>query len=146
MDEEGVRQPSGPPTRKKFFIPLDEDEAPPAGVGQRRRWGERWQAGVGGGGGLRGRGLQGPWCGLGNVVAWVTLGKQSFALRESASLSVRCHGGSKTGLWQRLQTQAAGCVLCGQPPGLQRMNLLLTLENWKALQLKGKVGTFDLSW
>ncbi|XP_044901781.1 DNA excision repair protein ERCC-1 isoform X1 [Felis catus] len=31
MDEEGVRQPSGPPTRKKFFIPLDEDEAPPAG-------------------------------------------------------------------------------------------------------------------
>ena len=62
----------------------------------------------GGGGGLRGRGLQGPWCGLGNVVAWVTLGKQSFALRESASLSVKCHGGSKTGLWQRLQTQAAG--------------------------------------
>ncbi|XP_044113045.1 DNA excision repair protein ERCC-1 isoform X1 [Neovison vison] len=32
MDEEGVRQPSGPPTRKKFFIPLEEDEAPPAGV------------------------------------------------------------------------------------------------------------------
>nr|XP_021536742.1 DNA excision repair protein ERCC-1 [Neomonachus schauinslandi] len=32
MDEEGVRQPSGPPTRKKFFIPLGEDEAPPAGV------------------------------------------------------------------------------------------------------------------
>ncbi|XP_025770040.1 DNA excision repair protein ERCC-1-like [Puma concolor] len=31
MDEEGVRQPSGPPTRKKFFIPLDEDEAPTAG-------------------------------------------------------------------------------------------------------------------
>uniref|UniRef100_A0A7N5P6Z6 ERCC excision repair 1, endonuclease non-catalytic subunit n=1 Tax=Ailuropoda melanoleuca TaxID=9646 RepID=A0A7N5P6Z6_AILME len=32
MDEEGVRQPSGPPARKKFFIPLGEDEAPPAGV------------------------------------------------------------------------------------------------------------------
>ncbi|XP_047566004.1 DNA excision repair protein ERCC-1 isoform X3 [Lutra lutra] len=32
MDEEGVRQPSGPPTRKKFFIPLEEEEAPPAGV------------------------------------------------------------------------------------------------------------------
>lgn len=34
MDEEGVRQPSGPPARKKFFIPLGEDEAPPAGVGR----------------------------------------------------------------------------------------------------------------
>ncbi|XP_077603165.1 DNA excision repair protein ERCC-1 isoform X1 [Crocuta crocuta] len=32
MEEEGVRQPSGPPTRKKFFIPLGEDEAPPAGL------------------------------------------------------------------------------------------------------------------
>lgn len=32
MDEEGVRQPAGPPTRKKFFIPLDEDEAPPPGA------------------------------------------------------------------------------------------------------------------
>ncbi|XP_016047657.2 DNA excision repair protein ERCC-1 isoform X2 [Erinaceus europaeus] len=32
MDEEGVRQPSGPPPRKKFVIPLDEDEAPPPGA------------------------------------------------------------------------------------------------------------------
>lgn len=42
-----MRQPSEPPTRKKFFIPLGEDEAPPAGVG-RRRWGERGQTGWGG--------------------------------------------------------------------------------------------------
>lgn len=34
MDEEGVRQPAGPPARKKFFIPLDEDAVPPAGVGR----------------------------------------------------------------------------------------------------------------
>lgn len=34
MDEEGVRQPPGPPARKKFFIPLDEDAVPPAGVGR----------------------------------------------------------------------------------------------------------------
>ncbi|XP_023374726.1 DNA excision repair protein ERCC-1 [Otolemur garnettii] len=27
-DQEGVRQPAGPPTRKKFVIPLDEDEVP----------------------------------------------------------------------------------------------------------------------
>lgn len=32
MDEEGVRQPPGPPARKKFFIPLDEDAVPPAGA------------------------------------------------------------------------------------------------------------------
>ncbi|XP_053463086.1 DNA excision repair protein ERCC-1 [Nycticebus coucang] len=31
-DKEGVRQPAGPPTRKKFVIPLDEDEAPLAGA------------------------------------------------------------------------------------------------------------------
>ncbi|XP_012616883.1 DNA excision repair protein ERCC-1 isoform X2 [Microcebus murinus] len=31
-DEEGVPQPAGPPTRKKFVIPLDEDEVPPAGA------------------------------------------------------------------------------------------------------------------
>uniref|UniRef100_A0A8C0X923 ERCC1-like central domain-containing protein n=1 Tax=Castor canadensis TaxID=51338 RepID=A0A8C0X923_CASCN len=30
--EEGVPQPAGPPTRKKFIIPLDEDEVPPAGA------------------------------------------------------------------------------------------------------------------
>ncbi|XP_026313103.1 DNA excision repair protein ERCC-1 isoform X2 [Piliocolobus tephrosceles] len=28
-DKEGVLQPSGPPARKKFVIPLDEDEIPP---------------------------------------------------------------------------------------------------------------------
>uniref|UniRef100_A0A5F5PVK0 ERCC excision repair 1, endonuclease non-catalytic subunit n=1 Tax=Equus caballus TaxID=9796 RepID=A0A5F5PVK0_HORSE len=32
MDQEAVRQPAGPPTRKKFLIPLDEDEVPPAGA------------------------------------------------------------------------------------------------------------------
>uniref|UniRef100_A0A673VDZ0 ERCC excision repair 1, endonuclease non-catalytic subunit n=1 Tax=Suricata suricatta TaxID=37032 RepID=A0A673VDZ0_SURSU len=32
MDEERGLQPSGPPTKKKFFIPLDDDEAPPAGL------------------------------------------------------------------------------------------------------------------
>nr|KAF6406683.1 ERCC excision repair 1, endonuclease non-catalytic subunit [Molossus molossus] len=32
MEEGGVRQPAGPPTRKKFLIPLDEDEVPPAGA------------------------------------------------------------------------------------------------------------------
>ncbi|KAM9631730.1 DNA excision repair protein ERCC-1 isoform 1-T1 [Trichechus inunguis] len=31
-DEEGVPQPPGPPQRKKFIIPLDEDEVPPAGA------------------------------------------------------------------------------------------------------------------
>uniref|UniRef100_A0A8C3WA12 DNA excision repair protein ERCC-1 n=1 Tax=Catagonus wagneri TaxID=51154 RepID=A0A8C3WA12_9CETA len=33
MDEEGGRKPAGPPTRKKFVIPLDEDEVPPPGRG-----------------------------------------------------------------------------------------------------------------
>ncbi|KAG8515313.1 DNA excision repair protein ERCC-1 [Galemys pyrenaicus] len=33
MDGDGVHQPAGPPTRKKFIIPLDEDEVPPPGVG-----------------------------------------------------------------------------------------------------------------
>ncbi|XP_037372684.1 DNA excision repair protein ERCC-1 isoform X2 [Talpa occidentalis] len=32
MDRDGVPQPAGPPTRKKFIIPLDEDEAPPPGA------------------------------------------------------------------------------------------------------------------
>ncbi|KAM9224420.1 DNA excision repair protein ERCC-1 isoform 2-T3 [Dugong dugon] len=31
-DEEGVPQRPGPPQRKKFIIPLDEDEVPPAGA------------------------------------------------------------------------------------------------------------------
>ncbi|XP_062968402.1 DNA excision repair protein ERCC-1 isoform X1 [Cynocephalus volans] len=31
-NEEGVPQPAGPPTKKKFVIPLDEDEVPPAGA------------------------------------------------------------------------------------------------------------------
>uniref|UniRef100_A0A8C9B457 ERCC excision repair 1, endonuclease non-catalytic subunit n=1 Tax=Prolemur simus TaxID=1328070 RepID=A0A8C9B457_PROSS len=31
-DGDGVPQPAGPPTRKKFVIPLDEDEVPPAGA------------------------------------------------------------------------------------------------------------------
>ncbi|XP_048225204.1 DNA excision repair protein ERCC-1 [Perognathus longimembris pacificus] len=30
--EEGAPAPEGPPTRKKFVIPLDEDEVPPAGA------------------------------------------------------------------------------------------------------------------
>uniref|UniRef100_A0A8C0DI44 ERCC excision repair 1, endonuclease non-catalytic subunit n=1 Tax=Balaenoptera musculus TaxID=9771 RepID=A0A8C0DI44_BALMU len=29
MDEEGVQKHAGPPTRKKFLIPVDEDEVPP---------------------------------------------------------------------------------------------------------------------
>lgn len=33
-DKEGVPQPSGPPARRKFVIPLDEDEVPPGVVGQ----------------------------------------------------------------------------------------------------------------
>lgn len=32
MDGDGVQQPAGPPTRKKFIIPLDEDEVPPPGA------------------------------------------------------------------------------------------------------------------
>nr|XP_036861311.1 DNA excision repair protein ERCC-1 isoform X4 [Manis javanica] len=32
MDAERVRQPAGPPSRKKFHIPLDEDEVPPPGA------------------------------------------------------------------------------------------------------------------
>ena len=35
MDEEGVQKPTGPPTRKKFLIPVDEDEVPPPAVGLR---------------------------------------------------------------------------------------------------------------
>ncbi|XP_003406504.2 DNA excision repair protein ERCC-1 isoform X1 [Loxodonta africana] len=31
-DEEGVSQPPGPPQRKKFVIPLDDDEVPPSGA------------------------------------------------------------------------------------------------------------------
>ncbi|XP_004873243.1 DNA excision repair protein ERCC-1 isoform X2 [Heterocephalus glaber] len=31
-DEEGAPQPAGPPSRKKFVIPLDEDEVPPPGA------------------------------------------------------------------------------------------------------------------
>lgn len=37
-DEENRPQPSGPPTRKKFVIPLEEDEAPSSGV-RTRTWG-----------------------------------------------------------------------------------------------------------
>lgn len=36
-DEGGRPQPPGPPTRKKFVIPLEEDEIPPAGV-RARTW------------------------------------------------------------------------------------------------------------
>ncbi|XP_030729759.1 DNA excision repair protein ERCC-1 isoform X1 [Globicephala melas] len=32
MDEERVEKPAGPPTRKKFLIPVDEDEVPPPGA------------------------------------------------------------------------------------------------------------------
>ncbi|XP_028339185.1 DNA excision repair protein ERCC-1 isoform X1 [Physeter macrocephalus] len=32
MDEERVQKPAGPPTRKKFLIPVDEDEVPPPGA------------------------------------------------------------------------------------------------------------------
>ncbi|KAM6153361.1 DNA excision repair protein ERCC-1 [Erethizon dorsatum] len=31
-DKEGVPQPAGPPARKKFVIPLDEDKVPPSGA------------------------------------------------------------------------------------------------------------------
>ena len=32
MDEEAVQKPAGPPTRKKFLIPMDEDVVPPPGA------------------------------------------------------------------------------------------------------------------
>ena len=32
MDEEGGQKPAASPTRKKFVIPLDEDEVPPPGA------------------------------------------------------------------------------------------------------------------
>ncbi|KAB0352804.1 hypothetical protein FD754_017661 [Muntiacus muntjak] len=32
MDEEAVQKPAGPPTRKKFLIPTDEDVVPPPGA------------------------------------------------------------------------------------------------------------------
>uniref|UniRef100_A0A8C6B0F7 ERCC excision repair 1, endonuclease non-catalytic subunit n=1 Tax=Monodon monoceros TaxID=40151 RepID=A0A8C6B0F7_MONMO len=32
MDEERVEKPAGPPTRKKFLIPVEEDEVPPPGA------------------------------------------------------------------------------------------------------------------
>lgn len=38
-DKESLPQPSGPPTRKKFVIPLEEDEVPPAGV-RAKTWGQ----------------------------------------------------------------------------------------------------------
>ena len=34
MDEEAVQKPAGPPTRKKFLIPMDEGVVPPPGVGR----------------------------------------------------------------------------------------------------------------
>lgn len=37
-EEKSRPQPSGPPARKKFVIPLEEDEVPPAGV-RARTWG-----------------------------------------------------------------------------------------------------------
>lgn len=37
-DEESRPQPSGPPTRKKFVIPLEEDEVPAARV-RAKTWG-----------------------------------------------------------------------------------------------------------
>lgn len=36
-DEGSLPQSSGPPSRKKFVIPLEEDEIPPAGV-RARTW------------------------------------------------------------------------------------------------------------
>lgn len=37
-DEESRPQPSGPPTRRKFVIPLEEEEVPCAGV-RAKTWG-----------------------------------------------------------------------------------------------------------
>lgn len=90
MDEGGVRPPAEPPTRKKFLIPLDGDEAPPAGVGQRagagvKGVGGRWE-GCGGRGTGWGGGGTGATGGFGNAGAWVTLGNQPFAFHLSFSV------------------------------------------------------------
>lgn len=64
--------------------------------------------------------------------------ENTFALAKSVSLAVKCHGDSKRGLQAGAEKPAngvaLGCVLCGQHPGLQSMNLLLTFDSWKALQ------------
>lgn len=74
-------------------------------------------------------------------MAWVTLGKQSFALHQSVSLIC------KMSWWpqHRAQAEAADAsggwlwdVLYGQHPGLQSTNLLLTLENGREFAIHKK--------
>lgn len=79
MDEEGVQQTAGQPTKKKFFIPLDEDEVPPPGVGRgdgRTAWRLRVE-------GIQSKGTVGLQYELEHIRTWVTLGNQSFALHKS---------------------------------------------------------------
>lgn len=83
MDEEGVRQPPGPPARKKFFIPLDEDAVPPAGVGR----GDERNAARPGARGVGRKGPRWPQHGLGYVGPGVTLGNSTL-LCTSLSFSV----------------------------------------------------------
>lgn len=66
-DEGSLPQSSGPPTKKKFVIPLEEDEIPPAGV-RARTWGLL---------GVKGT-VRDPWdhgVSLANFEVWVTLEK-----------------------------------------------------------------------
>lgn len=66
-DEGSLPQSSGPPTRKKFIIPLEEDEIPPAGV-RARTWGLL---------GIKGT-VTNPWdhgVSLANFEVWATLEK-----------------------------------------------------------------------
>lgn len=69
-------------------------------------------------------------CGLGHLGKTPLLSASLFPCLSHVMVIPR--GGSGK------QPVALACVFCGQHPALQSMNLLLTLENWKALQLKKK--------
>lgn len=93
MDEEGGQKPAASPTRKKFVIPLDEDEVPPPGVGlgdegTARRLGGGRSAEKGGQDGAFGTTVWVRKCwGLGHLEKTVLC-----PLQVSFSLPVKCHG------------------------------------------------------
>lgn len=92
MDQEAVRQPTGPPTRKKFLIPLDEDEVPPAGVGRGDGGAAGRLRGVVGRKGDR-NGPVRPQRGFGKCWGVSHLGKIApCPVQVSIPLSVKCHG------------------------------------------------------
>lgn len=119
MDAERVRQPAGPPSRKKFHIPLDEDEVPPPGVGQGDGGNHREAGGFVG---------KGP-CGLESVGAWVALGEHSFPLCRSVSLSVHVMVVLREDQGRGHKLATSECLLCSQHPGFARHEFIAnTLE------------------